>query len=226
MSENTLLPPLSLDEFLTKALLPFAEVFAMPCSWISPFTDKINSRLVLVNWGTVIDPKILSAITIAARQMGDDGFFCSFVEENLFHRGRVWMEEAENGGFYYPGLAPSDRRNLRTWFVGADQLNESSNRDFMLSSFVLYSQSARWGAYIHNEDFIIIGGDTEFIAAFATALPDHESLTNELIGHLKHLYPAWHPRLGDGSIIDVLVHAYGKTGTSHLLEPHGLDFST
>jgi len=221
--DDSSIQPLSIEEYLTKALLSFTEVFSMPCSVHEPFTAKMDSRFVLINFGGSIDEKIFTAIQSAANQVGDDGFFFSPVVEVRDSEGKAWLEEAEIGGYYYPGLAPHERSKLETKFVEFSRKVQFLKQPLILS-MVMYSPQAKWGAYVHWENFIVLGCDKDFAKAFNQNLPNIESYTKEFVLHWRNMYlhndPSGKLRIEDGWVAKILTHAYGFDGAHQILNQY------
>ena len=70
----------------------FLNVFNYPCPLTTPFTPKMDSRLIVFHGTSSINANLLKSIISVSKKMGEDGFYFSFVEIANY---QIW----------YPGYA-------------------------------------------------------------------------------------------------------------------------
>ena len=205
MDDELKLPRMSLSEFKGGAMQRYMEVFASPCSLISPFTPEMDSRLVIFNEMHSVDTSFLLSIISDSKGMGDTGFYFSFVEVYDY---QIW----------YPGM-PNDEKYLKSWFVPFDDVKDYLAQTF-LTNHVIYSQQGKWGVFVSVDHFLILGGISSFVSQIISKNPDLDQATDRFI----RIWKEWNLSLGYRLewITDLLKHVYGIDKAKKLVQKHAL----
>jgi hypothetical protein len=152
------------------------------------------------------------------------GFFFSVVDIVARGESVPHMQEADICGFRYPGLAPADRKNASTSFIDFGQIDSFLEQDLM-SWYVVYSPSGKWGAWVDLDNYLFLGGVPEFGEVLQEQLPDIEDYTREYIQFFRWLTPrTWRgSQEARKSLRRMLAYAYGAKRADALLGQDWLD---
>jgi hypothetical protein len=200
------LTPLSQNEFLSDAKPCLFKVFNQPCPLIAPFTPKMNSRFLIYNETEPINPNLLEVIKNISTNQGEIGFYFSFVETSDYT-------------IIYPGLLGTEIY-LKTYFIPYSNVNDYRDQYFF-TSHVIYSQHGNWGVFVHYDNFLAMGGISEFINEINKYIPG----INEEVHEFIRWWKIWHIDLKfDISWIPkMLEHIYGIEKAKIIIQRHKLD---
>jgi hypothetical protein len=204
MSNEIALPSLTPDEFESNAKLKLLEVFNMPISFESPFAPKMVSRMIVY---CEIHPPIelLEALVDIGTKFGEKGFYYSTVE-------------LIDDYLEYPGISRILKKQ-KTCFVPFEDISTYLDQYFVFEH-VIYSSSGRWGIYMDDDDFLLMGGIQEFMNEIEIKFPNIDELLHKFFEDrkLKHrelnAYLDWIPKL--------LEHMYGSAESKRLLKENGM----
>jgi len=205
MNNELPFPQLSLQEFKNSVMNRLLDIFNYPCPLISPFTSKMNSRLVIYNEMQPIDTNFLMSIISISKSMGEEGFYFSFVEVYDY---KIW----------YPGM-PNEEKYLKSWFIPFDKVKDYQEQIF-LTNHVVYSQLGNWGVFVNVDHFLIMGGISGFMSQIYARHPNLNEKTDEFIQAWKD----WNLNLNYKLewIPDLLEHIYGMERAKLLIQKHKL----
>jgi hypothetical protein len=206
MSDELELPRLSLSEFKNFALKRFLEVFNYPCRLVSPFTPKMDGRVVVYNETSSIDSEILTPMISISKSMGDKGFYFSFVEVYDY---QIW----------YPGM-PNEEKYLKSWFIPFENIKEYQSQTF-LTNHVIYSQQGNWGIFVSVDHYLLLGGVSSFTDQIIHEYPKIDDATD----HFIQTWKEWNLSLGYRLewIPGLLEHIYGMEKAKWLIQKHALN---
>jgi hypothetical protein len=232
------------QEGFTSEIKPIKQkVFVNSDPFNSPFSDKIESKLIIFNCSYQIEPPLLDIVIESAILNGDDGFYISSLwipEENiaeikqedispLLHKMQKSISQLSDEEFsLLDSLTKPYNKNLKQkrinhFYIPFSEINlyssyESSPDDLKYitsSENILLSPKGEWGIITSHEHHALLGGNQEFIDRIISSVPEIQNQVYEFLEYWKYYKK-------NGTYVDwipsLLEHIYGKDKSSQILK--------
>lgn len=118
----------------TKAQHIFSQLFKSTDPFGTPFSEVLSCRAILYPISYTFTEGVMSAVVLAAREVGDEGLYLTFTESVV---EKYIFVPFENLGIYYQIAQPLEN--------------------------VIYSPSQQWGFLFSHEDHVLVGGSERFV---------------------------------------------------------------
>ena len=167
-----------------------------------PFKSQIEHRAILNPVAPALDETTLMALSHAAKEVNDDGFFVI----------GLWYDIPENNYYFYVDLD-----DVKTYL---------DHNDFhVVQANAFFPQSGSWGIVTHPDSFAYIGGSKIFIDAFFDVYPTSiDENINEFLE--EFLYVKNKHGADDSFVYYVLTHLFGSKQAIVHCKNYGFSIST
>jgi hypothetical protein len=168
---------------------PFAAVFAAADPFDTPFTERVPHRMLLYPVDYELSQEQLEIVSIAARALGDDGFYLALLEGTESDRNGQWLLKIGDVQGYLD-VAPAQEN-------------------------AIFSPAGRWGLIFSHESHALLGSCRRFIEVFRQHLWRSEADQTLDFLQLWKKQRAWGASVD--WIEPMLQHLYGAERAQELL---------
>lgn len=157
-------------EYQVEAEPILRKVFVNDNPFDRPFSPSITARRMIYPCECYVDQPLIDAVIAAAASSGDTGCYLSLLWKHSAHPNHCYIPFSEFSEAYN-GTEENGR-------LVAVQLGLEVNLEN-----VLYSSQGKWGIFLCQERYGLLGGSPEFIEEIRRSVPD---LDTQVYGFLQN----------------------------------------
>jgi hypothetical protein len=191
--------PLTDEEFSNISKETFNKVFTGRDAYSSPFTDRMQIRLLLYYFSPTLHEPWINPLVKTMKTLGEKGFYLSLQ------------------GHAHNKIGPL----TYNWYVPIDELDECGKKIYPLENRI-YSVNGLWGIISSDEGHAVVGGPSILINNILESVNDLDLRVRDFLA----LWKSYHElnQVDINWIFDVFVHVYGASKTIQILEETNMGF--